>query len=163
MAEDKKTTQSAEQAAQRPPESSASPDADRRKVTDPDKLEESLPKQRLGVAGEALVGDEAVYGAHEPVEAEVVTESQTAQVMPKERFSATVEDEVPVHETYVQMDRVILDPSSPEAVPIPDAGIGFLDLPIHALADKTPEEKFEAGVNDEDSRTLPGTRPDRDE
>lgn len=159
MADDKKTT-SAEQNAQRPPESSASPDADRYKATDPDDVK--LPTPRLGVVGEALVGDEAVREAGTRPEAEVVQEDQPAQKMPKERFSADADDSVPVHETYVQMDRVILDPSSPEAVQIPDAGIGFLDLPIHALADGTPEEKFEAGENDEEARTLPGTRPDNE-
>src|SRR5688572_22181786 len=42
-------------------------------------------------------------------------------------------DTVKVSETYVALDEVITDPSSPLAVQIPDAGRGSLDLPIHQL------------------------------
>lgn len=105
-----------------------------------DKIEKPrLPK--LAVAKNALVGDEAVQGAkHEP-EFDVNTEPVRAQTtgLPAE----TVEESY-VHETFVALDRVITDPHSPEAVQIPDAGRGSLDLPIHGLARPTVEEVFAA-------------------
>jgi hypothetical protein len=89
----------------------------------------------------AQVGDENVAPPREP-EVEVVNEQVDAQV------AGTLEpapSKVNVHETHVELDKVITDPSSPEAVQIPDAGRGFLDLPIHALASGSPEQKFASG------------------
>jgi hypothetical protein len=79
----------------------------------------------------ALVGDEAVYGVDSPVETDVNAGSETAMRVAERRPDA---DTVLVHETAVVLDRVVTDPSSPEAVQIPDAGRGDLNLPIHALA-----------------------------
>ena len=45
-----------------------------------------------------------------------------------------------VHEVHAQVDQVITDPSSPEAVS--ELVSGSLDLPVHALSGKTPEEQF---------------------
>lgn len=89
----------------------------------------------------ALVGDEAVNAAGTTPEADVVSEEVPAQVAgSNEPASATVR----VHETYVVADKVITDPSSPEAVQIPDAGRGSLDLPLHSLADGHVEDRFDA-------------------
>lgn len=86
----------------------------------------------------ALVGDDAL-------EARVVTpqvdvETVPAQVSPPREGAA---DKVNVHETYVAMDEVITDPSSPLAVQIPDAGRGSLDLPIHALGGRRVQDVFD--------------------
>jgi hypothetical protein len=87
----------------------------------------------------ALVGDEAVNEHVHKVEPDVVEESVDAQVVAQpEAPSSTVN----VHETSVQLDTVITDPSSPLAVQVPDAGRGSLDLPIHGLAAPTVEEVF---------------------
>lgn len=86
----------------------------------------------------ATVGDENLKPRD--VEVEVVNEDVPAQVMGP---PAEAVDTVKVSETYVQMDEVITDPSSPLAVQLPDAGKGSLDLPIHQLARaKKPEEQF---------------------
>jgi hypothetical protein len=99
----------------------------------------------------ALVGDENQPDAREP-EVYVNQDSVTAQVAPERQAPA---DNVPVHEVQVTLDEVILDPSAPEAVQVPDAGRGFLDLPIHALANGSPEKRFEDGTADE--ATDPGS------
>jgi hypothetical protein len=87
----------------------------------------------------ALVGDEAVQEHVHKVEPEVVSEAVDAQVVATPQPAA---DKVNVHETSVQLDTVITDPSSPLAVQVPDAGRGSLDLPIHALDAPTVEEVF---------------------
>jgi hypothetical protein len=99
----------------------------------------------------ALVGDE---NQPEPREVEVYVNKDAvgAQVAPEREAPA---EQVPVHEVQVTLDEVILDPSSPEAVQVPDAGRGFLDLPIHNLAKGTPEQRFEDGTADE--ATDPGS------
>lgn len=96
----------------------------------------------------ALVGDDNVSPPREP-DFNVNQESVPAQVAPaRQPESKTVE----AHEVIVKLDEVITDPSSPEAVQIPDAGRGFLDLPIHAVAGERPEDVFarEASKADKD-------------
>lgn len=105
----------------------------------------------------ALVGDDQQPDPR-PVEPEVVNEAVPAQVA---ATPGVAPDEVFVHEVRVALDEVITDPSSPEAVQIPDAGRGFLDLPIHRLGEPTPEEKFasdsaDATVNEGDGDTREG-------
>jgi len=99
----------------------------------------------------ALIGDE---NQPEPREPQVVVNqgTETAQVAPERQAAA---DTVPVHEVSVTLDEVVLDPSAPEAVQVPDAGRGFLDLPIHELAKGTAEQRFADGTADE--ATEPGS------
>lgn len=86
-----------------------------------------------------LVGDEAVQNAGVTVEPEVTEEQVAAQVAPaREKESAKVN----VHETVVHTDKVITDPNSPEAVQVPDAGRGSLDLPAHALGSGHVEDRL---------------------
>lgn len=72
-------------------------------------------------------------------------------------------DKVEVSETRVSLDTVITDPSSPDAVVVPPEGIGSLDLPIHALNAKTPEQQFadgdapEAEVVDDKGKLVPAS------
>ena len=100
------------------------------------------------VAQEAkLVGDAEVHDEKFVVEPEVNTEAVPAQVSPPREEAAA---EVPVHETYVQTDEVILDPSDPRAVQVPDAGRGSLDLPIHQLGEGHVEDKFAAEASKAD-------------
>jgi hypothetical protein len=87
----------------------------------------------------ALVGDEAIQEHAHTVEPQVVEESVDAQVMADREPE---HDKVSVKETFVRMDHVVTDPSSPEAVQIPDAGRGTLDLPIHGLMAPSPEQVF---------------------
>lgn len=113
----------------------------------------------------ALIGDEAVYSKMHKVEVDVHKDAVPAQVVAK---ADPPPSEVYVHETSVKLDRVITDPSSPEAVQVPDAGRGSLDLPIHALDAPTVEEVFakEAASVDErdEDEPLPGdpTAPNPD-
>jgi hypothetical protein len=97
------------------------------------------PKDNEVVAQKGkLVGDENLPEAREP-EIDQNTEPVDAQVSPpREKESGKVN----VHETAVQTDVVITDPSAPEAVQVPDAGRGSLELPIHRLAAGTPEAVF---------------------
>lgn len=115
--------------------------------------EETLAPEAPQVVSQegALVGDENQPDPRE-VEVYVNKDSVTAQVSPPREDPAP---SVPVHEVQVTLDEVILDPSAPEAVQVPDAGRGFLDLPIHALANGTPEQRFEDGTADE--ATEPGS------
>lgn len=99
----------------------------------------------------ALIGDENQPEPREP-RVTVNEGTDTAQVAPERQAPA---DTVPVHEVSVTLDEVILDPSAPEAVQVPDAGRGFLDLPIHNLANGTAEQRFEDGTADE--ATEPGS------
>lgn len=92
----------------------------------------------VAVAENALVGDDNVAPVVE-VEPDVHTDSVPAQTTGADPVPV---DEVYVHETYVVTDQVITDPNSPEAVQIPDAGRGFLDLPIHQLGKGTVEDVF---------------------
>lgn len=87
----------------------------------------------------ALVGDEAVQKAAHDASPQVVETEVDAQVMAKREPEAS---KVAVQETFVAMDRVITDPSSPEAVQIPDAGRGSLGLPIHSLSGERVEDVF---------------------
>lgn len=99
------------------------------------------PKQQQVVAQKAKqVGDDKVADVRIP-EPEVNTDSVPAQVAPPREKEAA---QVSVHETAVQTDTVVTDPSSPEAVQVPDAGRGSLDLPIHRLAAGTVESVFAA-------------------
>lgn len=95
-----------------------------------------LPK--VAAAPNAQIGDENLAPVHE-VEVDVNKGAVPAQVAAPE---TTAIDEVYVHETSVELDRVITDPSSPEAVQIPDAGRGTLDLPIHGLDAPRVEDVF---------------------
>lgn len=107
----------------------------------------------------ALVGDEAVRGSTHKVEPQVNTESVPAQVAADRDAPAST---VPVHETVVHTDRVITDPSSPEAVQIPDAGRGNASLPIHGLGNPTPEQVF-AGEADAPAEEEPAPADDASE
>lgn len=107
---------------------------------------ESLQLPGVTVAENALVGDDAQPEPRE-VEVDVNTDSVPAQVAAPETKPVT---ESYVHETFVVMDEVVLDPSSPEAVQIPDAGRGSLDLPIHALSNPTPEQFFADHAKNQD-------------
>lgn len=89
---------------------------------------------------------------------EVVKEQVRAQVAPPRDPDP---DKVDVHETSVATDRVITDPTAPDAVQVPDEGKGSLALPIHNLVDEetgearqTPNEALdsveEQEVSDED-------------
>jgi len=92
----------------------------------------------------ALVGDEAVQAAGQKPTVTVNDEAVDAQVAGQ---NEPVGNKVNVSETSVQLDHVVTDPSSPEAVQIPDVGRGDLDLPINLLTGPTAEEVFakEAG------------------
>lgn len=105
------------------------------------------PKDNEVVAQEAkTVGDENLPEAREP-EIEVNTDPVDAQVaQPREADAAQVN----VHETVVTTDVVITDPSDPLAVQVPDAGRGSLELPIHSLANGTPESVFAAEATEAD-------------
>jgi hypothetical protein len=109
-----------------------------------------VPATPVVVQEGALVGDEEVNKHVHKVEPEVVSEETTQKYAP-----ATQQQSVyPVHETSVRLDTVVTDPSSPEAVQIPDAGRGSSDLPIHLLTGETPNEALdnvaEVDVSDED-------------
>lgn len=96
----------------------------------------------------ALVGDE---NQPEPREVEVYVneDSVNAQVSPERQAAAA---QVPVHEVAVSLDEPILDPSSPLAVQVPDAGRGSTDLPIHGLKGKTVEDVFAESGDDPDAQ-----------
>lgn len=108
---------------------------------------ESIEMPGVAAPENAQVGDENIADVHE-VEVDVNKDSVPAQTTGK---PAVEVDQVYVHETSVMLDRVITDPHSPEAVQIPDAGRGTLDLPIHALDAETPEAFFarEASKSDD--------------
>lgn len=110
----------------------------------------------------ALVGDENLTEVR-TVEPVVVSGTVPAQVAPPRESDAS---EVPVHETSVQLDEVITDPSDPRAVQVPDAGRGSLDLPIHRLAEPSPEQVFadssEEDDADEDAQTEPADEENED-
>jgi hypothetical protein len=92
----------------------------------------------LTVQKGALVGDENLP---EPdVEVRNITDQVDAQV---NKTKVEVADKVDVHEVHVNPDHVITDPNSPEAVQIPDAGRGSLDLPLHAFEEGSVEDRFE--------------------
>lgn len=87
------------------------------------------------------VGDENLT-PREPT-FQVVSEKVSAQVASKPEADRP---KVDVHETHVQLDEIITDPSSPLAVQIPDAGRGDSSLPIHLLSGPTPEQVFAAAA-----------------
>lgn len=97
-------------------------------------------KQNKAVGGpeKALVGDEAVQSVKHEVKPEVVDEVSERKHAPE----ATQQVEYTVSEFTVAMDTVVTDPTSPEAVQIPDAGRGDTTLPIHTLSGPTPEDVF---------------------
>lgn len=108
------------------------------KQTTPEQPQVAAPKN-------ALIGDDAIE-VREPT-VEVVKEQRPAQVKGPD---AEVVDKVNVHEVVVAMDTVVTDPSSPEAVQIPDAGRGSLDLPIHALDGPRVEDVFAKEASEAD-------------
>jgi len=75
----------------------------------------------------ALVGDENLPGP-EDQNVEVEQRQDDAQVPGTPQKPV---DKVEVFEVVVETDKPILDPSSPLAVQVPDAGRGSLLLPIH--------------------------------
>lgn len=112
------------------------------------------PKRQEVVAQKnKVVGDKDAQARK--VEPEVNTDAVKAQVAPPREADPK---QVPVHETKVATDEVVTDPNSPEAVQVPDAGRGSLDLPIHRLGAGTPEDQFASGDADE-----PETTPAKDE
>jgi hypothetical protein len=106
---------------------------------------ESIELPGIAVADNALIGDEAVQSAYEAPEAHVVQEDVPAQTTGDSGSPVEVSK---VHETTIILDKVVTDPHSPEAVQIPDAGRGTLDLPLHALAGKSPEQVFADSAKD---------------
>lgn len=97
----------------------------------------------------ALVGDEAVQAKVHEVKVEVNDDAVNAQVAPAREKDAA---KVSASETSVQLDRVITDPSAPEAVQVPDAGRGDSSLPIQRLSEPTPEDVFASEASEvEDS------------
>lgn len=108
------------------------------RVSEPTPAAASIEQPGITAAENAQIGDENLAPVHE-VEVDVNKESVPAQVAAPETKPVT---EVYVHETSVKLDRVITDPSSPEAVQIPDAGRGDLSLPIHDLDNGTVEDFF---------------------
>ena len=115
-----------------------------------DEIKPDLPE--VAAPENATIGDEGLEAR--TVEPEVVKEDVQAQVM---GAPAKPVETVKVHETSVALDEFITDPNHPLAVIVPDAGRGSLDLPIHGLAAKTPEQVFadEAGSVSE----VEGDRP----
>lgn len=118
---------------------------DSNKTTKPAEVVPAQPEISKGQP--KTVGDEAVQ-AREP-QFDVFKDEVPAQVagVPDEPSSS-----VKVHEVSVTTDTVITDTSDPLAVQIPDAGRGSLDLPIHALANKTPEQIFAGGDSKADEK-----------
>jgi hypothetical protein len=104
-----------------------------------------------------LVGDEEVQAEVHSVEPDVNTDSVKAQVAPEREKPST---KVPVHETSVKLDEVITDPSSPLAVQVPDAGRGDASLPIHRLANPTPEDVFSSEASESVERDESEARED---
>jgi len=116
---------------------------------DKQRLEDTVGRPPVAVQKGAQVGDDKLAPVHE-VETELDDKNVPAMVMAKAPEPVR---EVYVHESRVKLDRVVTDPSSPEAVQIPDAGRGFLSLPLHGLDAPTPEQFFAAEaseVTDED-------------
>lgn len=107
--------------------------------------DKSVDKPQVAAAANAQVGDENLAPVHE-VEVDVNKDSVPAQVAATDVKPV---ETVQVHETNVKLDRVITDPSSPEAVQIPDAGRGSLDLPIHGLDAPTPEQALSGAKKQE--------------
>ena len=105
-----------------------------------------------------LVGDENQPEPREP-QVSVVDEAVDAQVAPPREADA---DKVNVHEVSVTVDEFVLDPSAPEAVIVPDAGRGSLDLPIHALTNPSPEAALESGEATEATVTAGAEPPSKD-
>jgi hypothetical protein len=104
---------------------------------------EEIRQAEVVAQKQKVVGDDSLPEPREP-QADVNDEPVAAQVaQPREKESA----KVAVHEVVVTTDEVITDPSSPLAVQVPDAGSGSLDLPIHRLAAKRPEDVFAEGDN----------------
>lgn len=85
----------------------------------------------------AQVGDENLAPAEAPQHV-VVNEEQDARVTPEREAPAATQ----TYETHVVMDRVVTDPSSPEAVQVPDAGRGEINLPAYHLDARSPEQVF---------------------
>lgn len=86
----------------------------------------------------AKVGDDNMPDPREAT-VDVNTDAQDAQVVAKRDADPS---KVYVHETSIQLDEVITDPSSPLAVLVPDAGRGSLTLPIHGLDAPRPDDVF---------------------
>lgn len=94
------------------------------------------------VANEPVVpeGDHITSGDEnlpEPREPQVIV--QDSYVTPAIKASNSGAS---VSEMHVIIDEVITDPLGPLGVQIPDAGVGFLDLPLHDLAKGTPTQQL---------------------
>lgn len=96
-----------------------------------------VPLPEVVAQDNMTVGDENLEVRK--VEPEVVNETAKSQVSPPRGADAASH---PVHEVSVALDEVITDPNSPLAVQVPDAGRGDASLPIHRLAEGTPEDQF---------------------
>lgn len=119
------------------------------------------PKVAVPSAQEAkLVGDDETQEVREVAPEVVVDEADAQVVQPREPDA----NKVNVHETAVQLDEVITDPSDPRAVQVPDAGRGNANLPIHALGKPTVEEVFakEAPGEAKDEAPAPEPQPERE-
>ena len=104
-----------------------------------------VPMPEIATQEASTVGDENMEPRKPSVE--VNQESVPAQVMGQ---PAPAVETVPVHETYVALDRVITDTSDPLAVQIPDAGRGDPSLPIHSISGPTVEQVFAKHAKDSD-------------
>lgn len=100
-----------------------------------------IPEQPVNAPENALIGEDTEVAREADVS--VLAEDVAAQTTGP---ASVVADTVAIHETAVSVDKVITDPHSPEAVQIPDAGRGSLDLPIHALGNPRPEDVFAAAA-----------------
>ena len=119
-----------------PTTKAAAPKESTVKVTTNDAPESAPVRVQYG----ALVGDAAIAAGHvNDLTPTILKEDAPAQTT---GVAAPEVDVVKVHETFVSMDQVITDPHSPQAVQMPDAGIGSTDLPIHGLGGPTVEEVF---------------------
>ena len=134
---DEKTKNTPEPKASEP-KASASAKAPVEPGVETSPVAETVALPTVAAPENALIGDENQPSA-EPFEVGVVKGAVPAQTTGP---APVVVDTVQVHETYVQTDKVVTDPHSPEAVQIPDAGRGSLDLPIHGLSRERPEDYF---------------------
>jgi len=74
-----------------------------------------------------------------------VQRHQEEVAVPQPGLPVTHPETTPVDVTYVTLDEVITDPTADNAVQVPDEGKGFLDLPIHRLDTKSPEQQLADG------------------
>lgn len=104
-----------------------------------------VPMPEVATQQASTIGDENMEPRKPTVD--VNQDSVPAQVMGE---PAPAVETVPVHETVVATDRVIIDTKDPLAVQIPDAGRGNPALPIHSISGPTVEQVFAKHAADQD-------------